>query len=125
MREGLPEDGGPVLDFSVNVSPLGMPPAAADAVIRSVSACGKYPDPFCRRLREAIACSLGLTADHIVCGNGAGDLIYRIARLKNPCRALVTAPSFSDYEKALHEVSCELVYHELPKNNFLLDEQIL
>jgi threonine-phosphate decarboxylase len=57
-------------------------------------------------------------------GNGAGDLIYRIARLKKTRRALVTAPTFSDYEKALREVLCEVVYHQLPKNNFLLDEQI-
>lgn len=124
IREGLP-GGGPVLDFSVNVSPLGMSPAAARAAILSVSGCAKYPDPFCRSLREALASCLGLNADCIVCGNGAGDLIYRIARLKKPRRALVTAPTFSDYEKALREVSCEIVYHELPKNNFLLDERIL
>ena len=124
VRDHLPA-GGPVLDFSVNVSPLGMSPAAAAAVIRSVSDCGKYPDPFCRSLREAIARSLGVAADRVVCGNGAGDLVYRIVQLKRPRRALVTAPTFSDYEKALREVSCEVVYHELPKSDFLLDEQIL
>ncbi|MDR2796440.1 MAG: aminotransferase class I/II-fold pyridoxal phosphate-dependent enzyme [Spirochaetaceae bacterium] len=122
---GLPESGGPPLDFSVNVSPIGPPPAAVAAVRRRAADGGKYPDPFCREHRDALASCLGLDADRIVCGNGAGDLIYRIVYRKSPRGALVTAPAFSDYEKALREVSCNMVYHEISKNDFLLDEQIL
>jgi threonine-phosphate decarboxylase len=125
LHENLPEDGRKLLDFSVNISPLGLPPAAAAAVRYGAADCGVYPDPFCRRLRAALSSNLGIDSRHIVCGNGAGDLIYRIVHRKKPRGALVIAPSFSDYEKALREASCKVVYHELSKKDFLLDEQIL
>ncbi|MDR2782255.1 MAG: aminotransferase class I/II-fold pyridoxal phosphate-dependent enzyme, partial [Treponema sp.] len=132
-REYLPEGllknaglgGKELIDFSVNISPLGMPDAAVEAIRRSAADCGKYPDPFCRDLRAALSGYLGVEAERIVCGNGAGELIYRIVQWKKPRRALVTAPAFSDYEKALCEVSCATVYHELSKDDFSIDRQIL
>jgi threonine-phosphate decarboxylase len=120
--DGTPS-GGRIVDFSVNVSPLGMPEACAGA-IRAVD-YSRYPDPFCRRLRAALSEYLGVAAEQIVCGNGAGDLIYRISRWKNPSRALVAVPTFSDYEKSLREISCEIVRYELSKESFELDRNIL
>jgi threonine-phosphate decarboxylase len=136
---GLPEDRGRLIDFSVNISPLGLPKACVDALLRQLGGksrydkfaaniapdLSKYPDPFCRRLRAALADYLSVPHCQIVCGNGAGDLIYRIARWKQPAQALVATPAFSDYEKALREVSCEIFYHELSKDTFELDQQIL
>jgi threonine-phosphate decarboxylase len=116
---------GKLLDFSVNVSPFGLPKGAADAIRRSAAYCDVYPDPFCRELRAAIAGLLAVDAERIVCGNGAGELIYRIAAWKKPRRALVCAPTFSDYEKALREFSCGIVYHELSKDDFSVGREIL
>ena len=45
---------GPVLDFSANQNPLGMPPAVAEAARRAVEEAGRYPDSLCRDLRRAI-----------------------------------------------------------------------
>jgi threonine-phosphate decarboxylase len=139
LADGLPESGGRLIDFSVNISPLGLPEACVDALLRQLGgesryakfapnlapSLAKYPDPFCRRLRAALAEHLSVPACQIVCGNGAGDLIYRIAHWKKPAKALVTSPAFSDYEKALREVSCEIFYHALSKDTFELDQQIL
>ncbi|MDR3356901.1 MAG: aminotransferase class I/II-fold pyridoxal phosphate-dependent enzyme [Spirochaetaceae bacterium] len=125
LRDKFPEGGGRLLDFSVNVSPLGPPPAVVEAVRRAAGDCGKYPDPFCSRLRAGLSSRLGLPADRIVCGNGAGDLIYRIVHWKKPRRALVVSPAFSDYEKALREASSHIVYQELSKKHFRLDDSIL
>jgi threonine-phosphate decarboxylase len=128
-RSLFPGGGGEarLLDFSVNINPLGLPESAAEAARAAIGSArrGGYPDPFCRRLREALSARLSVPASNIVCGNGAGDLIYRIVRRLTPRKALVTAPAFSDYEKALLEASSGIVHHELEKPNFLLDGRIL
>lgn len=48
---------------------------------------------------------------HIVCGNGAADLIYRMVYVLRPRKALLPAPSFVEYAKALEGVRCEIVYY--------------
>jgi threonine-phosphate decarboxylase len=51
--------------------------------------------------------------EHIICGGGASDLIFRIALTVKPRRALVLAPTFSDYERALRAAGSEVHYHML------------
>ena len=100
------EYGSLPLDFSANVSPLGMPDGVRRAVIRSLDACAAYPDPACRGLRRALAERLGLSAEEILCGCGASDLLYRLAAALKPARALIPAPAFSEYESALRMTGC-------------------
>ena len=45
----------PLLDFSANVSPLGLAPTAARAMAECAGLCDRYPDPLCRQLSAAIA----------------------------------------------------------------------
>ena len=94
------------LDFSANVSPLGMPSGARDAAARALENASLYPDPECRLLRQSLSAHHGVPAGNIVCGNGAADLIWRICRVLMPERALVTAPAFGEYEKALQSIGC-------------------
>ena len=42
----------------------------------------------------------------ILCGNGAADLIFRLALAEQPKRALATAPTFAEYEQALAVAGC-------------------
>ena len=93
--------GVPPLDFSANVSPLGMPEALRRAAEAALAEADRYPDPLCRELREKLAARHGVPAEWILCGGGAADLIYRLAAARRPKRALVTAPAFSEYENAL------------------------
>ena len=94
------------LDFSANISPLGLPPAVREAAVRSLDYAASYPDPLCRALAGALAQAEGVDPDWCLCGNGAADLIYRAALARRPARALVTAPAFSEYEAALELVQC-------------------
>ena len=89
------------LDFSANISPLGLPPAVREAAVRSLDQAASYPDPLCRALAGALAQAEGVDPDWCLCGCGAADLIYRAALARRPARALVTAPAFSEYEAAL------------------------
>ncbi len=94
------------LDFSANVSPLGLPEGVRRAVAESLDRADEYPDPLCRRLRAAIARAEGCRPSEILCGAGAADLIFRLALARRPRRALVTAPTFAEYEAALTAAGC-------------------
>ena len=100
--------GGAVLDFSANLNPLVMPPAVRAAAKAALDAPARYPDPLCRELRGAIAARDGVRPEQIVCGAGGADLIFRLAFALRPRRALVTAPTFSEYEAALTAAGCRV-----------------
>ena len=104
--------GEEILDFSANVSPFGLTENVREAASASLKNAYRYPDPECRDLRNAIADKYGLRSEHLLCGNGAADLIYRIAYAVRPRKAIVPAPDFSEYEGALQQVGCEIEYWE-------------
>lgn len=115
-----------VYDFSANLNPLGMPERVKNALQKSISEWEKYPDPFCRSLVKKLSERENFAPENIVCGNGAADLIFRIVQAVKPTKAVVCAPSFSEYSKALTQNGCEIsVYYLSEKNGFALDEKIL
>lgn len=114
------------LDFSVNVSPLGVPEGVVHAIQRAAAEADRYPDPLCGRLRDRIAEKEGVAAEQILCGNGAAELIFRAVLAKKPRWALLPAPTFAEYEAALRTVGCEIVYYPLrEENDFALEVGIL
>ena len=116
--------GGPVLDFSTNLNPLGMPPAVRRAAAEADAA--PYPDPLCRALVQAIAAHDGVGPEQVLCGGGAAELIFRLAFALRPRRALVAAPTFSEYEAAMNCVGCQVERYALDgAASFDLDEGIL
>ncbi|MFR2458431.1 MAG: threonine-phosphate decarboxylase, partial [Christensenellales bacterium] len=70
--------GRDAVDFSANVSPLGVPQAVVRAICDAAAQADRYPDPLCRELCAAIARTENLPADWVLCGNGAADLIFRL-----------------------------------------------
>ena len=95
--------------FRRNVSPLGVPEAVARAIGEAAFRADQYPDPLCR------AADCGAEPDGrlcpkawILCGNGAADLIFRLALAERPKHALVLAPTFAEYAAALETVDCEI-----------------
>ncbi len=103
----------PVTDFSANGNPLGLPEGVQNAVKGCMDACARYPDPYCRELVKSLAGFERVRAEQILCGNGAADLIFRLALAVKPQKALLPAPTFSEYEQALHTVGCKISYAEL------------
>ena len=100
------EFGRDPLDFSANVSPLGLPEGVARAITAALPTADRYPDPLCRELRAKLALHEGVPAEQILCGNGAADLIFRLVWARKPRRALGTAPTFAEYATALESVGC-------------------
>lgn len=117
---------GIVYDFSANINPLGLPPNVKEALREGIGDWEHYPDPECSQLLEKLSLWEGVSGRWILCGNGAADLIFRLALADQPRRALLLSPTFSEYEKALRSVDCEICYHALQEENgFLLTEAIL
>ena len=120
------EFGRDPLDFSANVSPLGLPGGVAKAITASLATADRYPDPLCRALREKLAVAEGVPAEWLLCGNGAADLIFRLALAEKPRTALVTAPTFAEYATALGTVDCRVERHFLQEeNDFAVTDAIL
>ena len=107
------ECAGPILDFSANINPLGLPEGVRRAAEASLADCARYPDPLCRGLRKALGERLGLGPELILCGNGAADLIFRMALALRPRRGLIPAPTFSEYARALEAAGCRTETHFL------------
>ena len=89
-----------VLDFSVNINPLG-PPPAAQAALRDLD-ISSYPDPECLELKEALSAATNVSMSRIVMGNGTTELIHILIRV---CAGIsdsvaVLTPTFGEYETA-------------------------
>ncbi len=111
-------------DFSANLNPLGIPEEVKQAA--ASADFERYPDPLCRRLTKALSEREGIPETRIVCGNGAAELIYRIVNAVKPRTALLCAPTFGEYEKALAERDCRMEKHDLSeKIGFALDDGIV
>ncbi|MCD8190423.1 MAG: threonine-phosphate decarboxylase CobD [Clostridiales bacterium] len=115
-----------LLDFSASLNPLGMPEEVARAAVEGVSAADRYPDPQCRALRRAIAGAEGVSPEMVFCGNGAAELLDRLALALRPHRAMVLAPTFGEYERSLRANGCKVISHYLkPEREFDVTEDLL
>lgn len=113
-------------DFSANIGPFGMPKAVEEAAMRGILASTAYPDSEAEELVCGIAQREGVCPDQIACGNGAAEVIYHLAAALKPKHALLLAPTFSEYEQALHINGCECHYYFLKeKDGFQILPDIL
>ena len=108
-----------ILDVSANVTPFGTPAQVVKAMQEAASQCAPYPDPASRELCQAIGQREGVPAQWVLCGSGASDCILRLMLAIRPQKALVLAPTFSEYEKALALVGAKTSYLPLwEEDNF-------
>jgi threonine-phosphate decarboxylase len=101
-----------LLDFSANVNPHGLPPAARQRLARDAANArllSHYPDPSARRLREALSARLNIPAEAIVVGPGAEALLAPILRCFLATRALVPVPAFGEYRRVCKQEGIEFV----------------
>jgi histidinol-phosphate aminotransferase len=119
-------DGTDFLDLSASFNPLGFPEGVEDAIKKEIPFCQYYPDNNSFRLRERIADYEQVKPEWIFCGNGSSDIIFRLPLCLKPRKALITLPTFSDYERSLKSYGAEILYHKLEESrNFECDERIV
>lgn len=114
------------VDFSVNLNPSPMPQKLIDAAISGFAEIQHYPDPLHQSLREKISEYEKVSPDEVICGSGASELIMAACHAFRPRKALITAPCYAGYARALQASNAEIVEYTLsPENNFELDEGFL
>ncbi len=99
-----------ILDFSANINPRGIPEGIKEALKNAIEKTIHYPDPHCRELTRNLADYHHVSPTHILCGNGAADLIFRLAYAIKPKKGMLLVPTFSEYEAALKSVDAEILY---------------
>ncbi|WP_391529469.1 threonine-phosphate decarboxylase CobD [Photorhabdus akhurstii] len=97
-----------MVDFSANINPLGMPESLKVAIINQLQCAECYPDTEYRRLHAALAQIHHCTAENLMAGNGATELIYAVVNYLKPRRAMLLIPGFAEYRKALQRVDCQI-----------------
>lgn len=113
-----------ILDFSANISPLGLPEHIQQAMVKAIDQTINYPDPDCSRLKEAISKEDAVSETKIACGNGGADLLYRLAFGLQPKKVLLPAPAFVEYEEALSAAGAQIEYYRMTED-FIIKEDIL
>jgi threonine-phosphate decarboxylase len=97
-RYGIPKEE--LLDFSASINLLGPSPAAVSAVKKALAEIAYYPEEEPVDLAIAMADHLGVFPDEIALGNGSIEIIYWLAAMLRPRKALVVDPTFSEYRRA-------------------------
>ncbi len=105
------------MDFSVNLNPLGIRDEMKSALIASLDRCEEYPDQEQRIIREKIATEEGLDYGNVFAGSGASELIPAIIRSIAPDNALIFAPSYTGYGRALDSAGVDICYHNTLKES--------
>ena len=115
-----------IIDLSANINPLGIPQSITDAILKEVYNINSYPDHFSNELRQHIGLFENISPDWVFCGNGASDIIFRLPRALQAKKVLVTAPTFSDYERSAHSFGSEVIYYSLTAHNhFAVNDKII
>ncbi|MBC2856913.1 MAG: histidinol-phosphate transaminase [Cetobacterium sp.] len=109
------------LDFSSNINPFGASEKAKKAVIENIDLVSIYPDPEYKALRKAIANYSNCNENNIILSTGATELISAFVKYVLPKKAILLSPAYSEYEKELKKINCnitEILYKK--ENNFII-----
>jgi len=108
-----------ILDFSSSVNPLGPSKKALEAAQNNFKEIPSYPDSNCNQLRQAIADHFeGLNKNNVIVGNGSTELMYLFAEtfMRKGETALISAPTFGEYESAIRKTGETTKFAKLGKN---------
>ncbi len=107
-----------ILDFSVNLNPLGSPSSMEDLYSQSFHRLQEYPDPDCRIFKRDLAKTLGVAEDNLVITNGSTELIYLLPKLLDPGKeVLIATPCFSEYAHVFEQENFVIHIFPLDREN--------
>lgn len=114
-----------IVDFSVNINPLGAPEAIKHNWGNWLADIYDYPDPTFTELKQTIAIKEGVGEPYLLSGNGASELITLIASYLQGKKVVIIHPAFSEYETACRSENCTIFHHVLHPPEWELDETSL
>jgi threonine-phosphate decarboxylase len=123
-ESGIDENN--IIDFSSNINPLGIPENVKKTIINSIEYASRYPDINSTKLINSLSIHENVSGEWMFSSNGAAEAIFRIALYLKPHNAILTSPTFSEYEQSLKTVDCNVKYYNLlEENNFEIKEDML
>lgn len=122
-----------LLDFSANINPFVPRPVLREAVMKALDSMDQYPDPRAVRFQKQLSEKLQLSPASIILGNGAADLIFRLAAslrlelsLQHEAKLLLPIPSFSEYREAFQSAGFQIFEYPLRiQDHYQVDEAFL
>lgn len=102
------EDQNNVIDFSVNINPLGVSKNLIEALKKELEKMERYPEIDGISAKKILAKHLTTKSKKIILGNGATELIYLFARSIKPKKVLMVQPTFTEYKKAFELVGSSI-----------------
>jgi L-threonine-O-3-phosphate decarboxylase len=107
----LPQE---ILDFSASINPIGPPESVLTAIRLHLGEISAYPDPASTSIRRALGRLHNLSADWILVGNGAAELLTWACRsLSALPQVHLLTPAFSDYHRALKSFDANVCIHPI------------
>lgn len=99
-------DESKIIKLASNENPLGMPESAKQAMLRTLTDIGRYPDANGFELKQAITSKYGVPQEWITLGNGSNDILELAAHaFVQPGQSVVYAQySFAVYALATQAV---------------------
>lgn len=102
-----------ITSFSANINPFGISPLLKDTLCEHIDAITTYPDREYTALREALSVYTGAKKEHIMVGNGSTELISLFIQITAPKKALLFAPTYSEYEREIELCGGTTSYYTL------------
>ena len=125
-RHGGNITGKGIIDFSVNINPLGMPLALKEAVSKSLDKLSCYPEPESLSLKKALASIHNINEANLLIGNGSIEIIHLLPRALKIKKALIITPTFSEYEFAVRLSNAKPVFVKASEGNgFRIDTKLI
>jgi len=114
------------IDFSSNLNPYGISKKVVSRLKNNIAIAYNYPDPNCINLKKKILEHIESETDfdinhNLIIGNGATELIHYFASAFVKKRALVSVPTFCEYELACRRKGSSIYYSHLSDENFSID----
>lgn len=98
-----------VWDLSENVNFHGYPASFHQLWPSLLEKISQYPDETAEPLRSRLANEHHISAENVVVGNGASELLMCLGRFYERQKVLIIHPSFSEYERTLKQSHVETV----------------
>ncbi len=99
-RFNLIKEKNQVIDFSVNINPLGPPQSVIQMWPKLINKLPIYPTPDGEGIKEFYQKRFCLPKEFILPGNGSTEIIYLLARALPMRKVVILKPSYYDYERA-------------------------
>ena len=101
-----------IIDFSSNITPLGIPYPVKLIIKQNLDKIQFYPDPNSETVISSLEKYTHLSKLNIIVGNGAIEILYNFcfAFLSKSTKVLIHVPTFQEYETAVKLSNSKISY---------------